>query len=172
MKSGEASASGDVSTRDVSANGALKFIRLGDGHYKLVAAQSANNPAFVSDLEVGSDGLLTFDGLGEGDYVVREVTRPAGYSDTFMPTFKVHVQADATDAAKSSYTNESDTWNLVAPHATPVSSDKAIVVLAITSISQLPLTGGAGILLALLVIALLAVATGLLIVTRRRLRQE
>ncbi|WEV67272.1 isopeptide-forming domain-containing fimbrial protein [Bifidobacterium sp. ESL0769] len=161
-KAGEGSAMAD----------ALKFIKLGDGHYKLVAAQNASNNAFVSDLEVGSDGKLTFDGLGKGDYSVRELTRPAGYSDTFMPVFKVHVEADAANAAKSIYTNESDSWNLVAPHATAVSSDKPIVVLAITSISQLPLTGGAGIVLALLVIVLLAVATGTLIMVRRRLRQE
>ncbi|WEV46587.1 isopeptide-forming domain-containing fimbrial protein [Bifidobacterium sp. ESL0690] len=151
---------------------ALKFIKLGDGHYKLVAAQNASNNTFVSDLEVGSDGKLTFDGLGKGDYSVRELTRPAGYSDTFMPVFNVHVEADAANAGKSIYTNESDSWNLVAPHATAVSSDKPIVVLAITSISQLPLTGGAGIILALLVIVLLAVATGTLIMVRRRLRQE
>ncbi|WEV73879.1 isopeptide-forming domain-containing fimbrial protein [Bifidobacterium sp. ESL0798] len=161
-KSGEASAS----------DGALKFIKLGDGHYKKVAAQNAGNTTFVKDLEVGSDGILTFDGLGEGDYSVKEVTRPAGYSDTFMPTFKVHVKADAADAAKSSYTNESDTWHLVEAHATTVSSEKPIVVLAITSISQLPLTGGAGIVLALLVIVLLMVATAMLVFVRRRLREE
>ncbi|WEV69537.1 isopeptide-forming domain-containing fimbrial protein [Bifidobacterium sp. ESL0775] len=155
-----------------AADAALKFIKLGDGHYKLVAAQSATNDDFVEDLEVGSDGVLTFDGLGKGYYTVKEVAAPAGFSDTFMPSFKVHVQADATNASKSTYTNESDTWRLVVAHSQSVSSETPIVVLAITSISQLPLTGGAGMVLALLLIVVLLVVTGLLIMARRRLRKE
>lgn len=164
--------SGEVSTNAGADGSALKFIKLADGHFKLAAAQGAENAAFVKDLEVGSDGILTFDGLGAGDYTVKEVAAPAGFSDTFMPTFKVHVQANASNAAKSAYTNESDIWHLVEAHTQAVSSDKPIVVLAVTAISQLPLTGGAGVILALLVIVLLLVLMGLLVLTRSRLRQE
>ncbi|WEV41859.1 prealbumin-like fold domain-containing protein [Bifidobacterium sp. ESL0682] len=157
---------------ETPADTALKFIKLGDGNYKLAAAQSATSAAFVEDLEVGADGTLTFNGLGDGDYTVQEVTRPAGYSDTFMPIFKVHVQADSSNATRSVYTNEADAWHLVEAHSQAVSSDTPIVVLAISSISQLPLTGGAGAILILLVIVVLMVLTGLLIIARRRLRQE
>ncbi|MDF7666175.1 SpaA isopeptide-forming pilin-related protein [Bifidobacterium sp. ESL0745] len=175
--SADVSASSKAKSDEASTNAgagvaALKFIKLADGHFKLVAAQSAENAAFVEDLEVGPDGMLTFDGLGAGDYTVKEVAAPAGFSDVFMPTFKVHVQADAADAAKSAYTNESDIWHLVEAHTQAVSGDKPIVVLAVTAISQLPLTGGAGVILALLVIVVLLVLTGLLVLTRSRLRQE
>ncbi len=84
---------------------------------------------------------------------MKETGAPAGYSSQFLPTFTVTVNADGT-------VTFSDLGNLdlVAGDATA----KTATVRNVTSVTQLPLTGGAGIILfsviALLLVGVAAIA--------------
>ncbi|WEV58925.1 isopeptide-forming domain-containing fimbrial protein [Bifidobacterium sp. ESL0728] len=137
-----------------------------------------------------SNGELMIDGLADGVYTLAEDTAPAGYSSTFKPSIEVSVGAGSADNV-SGFANKGDTWGLVeangkkyvssatntlndvswnttgTDHSAPNAG--AIVVKNVNSVSQLPLTGGAGAILVLLVVVVLGILTATLIFVRRRL---
>ncbi|KFF31530.1 isopeptide-forming domain-containing fimbrial protein [Bifidobacterium bombi] len=182
--------------RPMTDNGALA-VPSSHGSYKKAQHQDGSDKNAVTTLRVADDdaqsaiglykGMLKVDGLKDGStYIVKETKAPAGFSSTFLPIFKVTVHgATASDNnggfpndAQSVTTNTGDAWGLVRKNSTPTLTtnaghtiDNAIVVLNVSSISQLPLTGGAGVILALLVVVVLMVAMGLLLLARRRLNR-
>lgn len=148
----------------------IKFLKVGDGVYKRAALQDSKDSRYTADLAVGSNGMVSIAGLSDGDYTVTEITDPTGYSSLCKPSFIVTLGPDTSDESKTMYTNRADVLGLVDAQSSMIASDgNPIVVRAVTSVSQLPLTGGAGIALGLLVIAVLAVATALLVMAHHRL---
>ncbi|WEV63955.1 isopeptide-forming domain-containing fimbrial protein [Bifidobacterium sp. ESL0732] len=159
---------------------------------KLSVYDSASSvPADTATGAPSSNGQLKIDGLADGVYTLAEDTAPAGYSDTFKPSVEVTVGKGSSDAV-SGFANKGDTWGLVKTNgaytsgaattlndvswsttgASAAPSAGAIVVQNVNSVSQLPLTGGAGAILALLVVVVLAILTASLIFVRRRLGSD
>ncbi|MDF7640816.1 isopeptide-forming domain-containing fimbrial protein [Bifidobacterium sp. ESL0784] len=168
-----------------SENHAIYFNKVGNGSYKKAMTQDAPAVTELSVFHMGNgdpdpatgapsdEGQLKVDGLAEGTYTVEEVTAPSGYSTTFKPSFSVTLgHQDSTHMDVNTFTNTADTWGLVNATSTAHTvnfTDGFAKVQNVTSISQLPLTGGAGVILALLVVVALGALTATLIVVRRRL---
>ncbi|WEV65736.1 isopeptide-forming domain-containing fimbrial protein [Bifidobacterium sp. ESL0764] len=152
--------------------------------YKTAPSTNANSD------DPSDDGQLRVDGLKDGTYTVKETVAAPGFSSTFLPSTDVYVGALGTgdDAKKSAFANTADTLGLIAKHGDASVDPKvlnevkmtkdsaagaddagAVIVDNVTSVSQLPLTGGAGVVLGLLVLVAFGATAGVLIVVRRRL---
>ena len=148
---------------------ALKFTEItGDnkGSYTLNADQSATSgvtSALATSSDSNNKGQLKLNGLAQGTYTVKETKAPAGYSSQFLPTFTVTVNADGT-------VTFSDLGNLdlVAGDATA----KTATVRNVKSLTQLPLTGGAGIILFSVIAALLVAVAAIATVRIRAVKRE
>ncbi|WP_161522211.1 isopeptide-forming domain-containing fimbrial protein [Bifidobacterium aemilianum] len=110
-------------------------------------------------------GHLLVDGLGEGSYKVAETVQPTGYSGTFLPSFTETISVKGSDYTSPDYQNGHDTWNLVTENA--ASKTKLVTVMNVTSLSQLPMTGGAGIILAVLASLVFAGIAGSLVLVSK-----
>lgn len=127
-----------------------------DAYYKLAADQ--NDKDAVDTLVVPASGLINIAGVGEGTYTVKETKAPQGFSDSFKPQFDVTLTGTKADDAfngASTYTNTSDTWGLVDSHKEATDVKTTITVRNVTSFTQLPKTGAAGIAMFMAVAALL-----------------
>ena len=107
----------------------------------------------------GKNGQVTFPALDEGKYTIEEIAAPNGYVNvgvSFSFTIAANLSGTGADqTAKPSYTIDadgvsSDRWGLVSDGSTA-----EVVVENVKSITQLPLTGGAGTVLFTVVAALL-----------------
>lgn len=107
----------------------------------------------------GENGKVTFPALDEGKYTIEEIAAPNGYVNvgvSFSFTIAANLSGTGADqTAKPSYTIDadgvsSDRWGLVSNGSTA-----EVVVENVKSITQLPLTGGAGTVLFTVVAALL-----------------
>ena len=107
----------------------------------------------------GKNGQVTFPALDEGKYTIEEIAAPNGYVNVgvfFSFTIAANLSGTGADqTAKPSYTIDadgvsSDRWGLVSNGSTA-----EVVVENVKSITQLPLTGGAGTVLFTVVAALL-----------------
>ena len=107
----------------------------------------------------GSDGKVKFSALDEGKYTIEEIAAPNGYVNpgvSFSFTIAANLSGTgAAQTAKPTYTVDaddltSDRWGLVSNGNTA-----EVVVENVKSITQLPLTGGAGTVLFTVVAALL-----------------
>ncbi|KAB8287120.1 peptidase [Bifidobacterium ramosum] len=166
----------------VSKNGQAIAFTGTAGSYKVATADAKPT---ATEVEVGADGLLHLSGL-EGTYTVKETQAPAGYSSLFLPEFQVTV----TTTPIKSDTLVNNKWymssDMEMQDGKPVPVDKAnakttvtvakqdvwklvdngviegnVKVTNVTSVSQLPLTGAAGIMLFTMAGLLLAAAAGL-----------
>ncbi|WEV53005.1 SpaA isopeptide-forming pilin-related protein [Bifidobacterium sp. ESL0704] len=114
----------------------------------------------------GDEGKITIKDLDAGDYVVKQVKGATGVRNLFLPQFTVTVGADTAGAAYVK--NSNDNWNLKLVTASDNAPNKTVTVNNVTAVSQLPLTGSAGIALVLLAIVVLAmVAVGTTVLERR-----
>lgn len=128
---------------------------------------AANAPTYTVTSD--ANGIVAFDGLDEGEYVVEETEVSDGYQN-FKPSFTVTITPDEKDLATFTVTfttsGMQDVWNLV-------DEDKQQVI-NVKTVTELPLTGGAGIVLFSVVGLLLAGAAACVAVrsrsTRRALR--
>lgn len=116
-----------------------------------------------SQVSTGDNGEAAWSGLAAGTYTVKETKAPAGYSQQFLPTFKVTITQNQNDPAKATVTIERDTFGL----ATESNGD--ITVLNVKNASQLPLTGAAGTAM-FTVVALLVAAAGVTLAVKSRQR--
>ncbi|KAE8126780.1 SpaH/EbpB family LPXTG-anchored major pilin [Bifidobacterium tibiigranuli] len=98
-------------------------------------------------LTTGADGYITVGGLNAGTYTVTETQAPAGYQGTVLPSFTVTITGrgtvDDTTVQTPDYGFTGDQWGLVS-HEDATST---YIVNNVSSLTQLPLTGGAGIIL-------------------------
>lgn len=117
----------------------------------------------VSEIYVPSTGFLDIKGLSAGTYKF-DMTTPGNSQFALLHTFTVTITNDGK------FTNTADVWNLVEAN-TIKTADNILGELDVpdaATASQLPLTGGAGIIL---VVALAVLAGGAVVVTsviRRR----
>lgn len=125
--------------------------------------QSGNSP-IGSTVSTGDNGDAAWSGLAAGTYTVKETKAPAGYSQQFLPTFKVTITQNQNDPAKATVTiEEGDTFGLA------TESNGNITVLNVKNASQLPLTGAAGTVM-FTVVALLVAAAGVTLAVKSRQR--
>lgn len=119
----------------------------------------------------GANGKVTFRALDEGKYTIEEIAAPNGYVNpgvSFSFTIKANLTGTGADqTANPSYTIDaddltSDRWGLVSDGNTA-----EVVVENVKSITQLPLTGGAGTVLFTVVAALL-IGAGVTVGVRSR----
>lgn len=134
----------------------LAFRNDGDGVYAYAPDGGAGT---VDTIVSGANGLVKVTGLPQGTYQVTETKAPEGYSEQFRPTFRITVDGDADGAA----------WSLASgSNALGLASGGArndITVKNVKAVTQLPMTGAAGIAL-LVVVALLVGGAGVLIAVR------
>lgn len=168
----------------VQKNGTtLKFVCAPKGTCKVVS--DPDTPNVAEEVEVGDDGLLHLAGL-EGTYTVTETKAPEGYSSLFLPSFDVTVKTtpkksnallnnkyyvyseadpqNPTDPSKFVVKANANTTVTVAKQDAWKLVDNKLVegnvkVTNITSVTQLPLTGAAGIAMFGVIAALLVGAS-------------
>lgn len=131
---------------------------------------SANRDASCGNDEAISkaDGTVTFDGLAQGvdtSYKITEVSAPNGYI-TLGLSFTVTI---SNQGAKVVFADSlaSDPYGLVSPSSVDADGSNTLTVENVHSITQLPLTGGAGIAFMVVIAALLG-AAGVIVVVRSR----
>lgn len=107
-------------------------------------------PTVTSD----SNGAVTFKGLGAGTYSITESKVPDGYLHNVRPSFDVTVATDGSITLE-----KADGWGLVSYR------NKSLTVKNVQSVTQLPLTGAAGITM-LVVVALLLAAAAIVLALR------
>lgn len=150
-----------------------------------VSEKAENASAAVGEVEVGADGVLHLSGL-EGTYTVEETKAPDNYSSLFLPKFEVTVTTtpqkldSLTDnkwygagttgssadqvATKTVVTvSKQDIWKLTSDELV----EGNVQVTNVTSVTQLPKTGAAGIML-FGVVGLLLAGAATLVYTESR----
>lgn len=137
-----------------SLNGA-RFVlsRVGRG---LMVDDSKYVSGYGTPADLTVDGSLTLKGLDTGDYVLTETTAPAGYNTTALPSVTFTMNEDGTITEKSG-----DLFELVS------ADNNTVTVKNAKNLTQLPLTGAGGVILAS-VVALMLIAAGVAIEARRR----
>lgn len=111
----------------------------------------------------GTDGMVTVKGLGEGTYTVTETHAPDGFIEVGLPSFTVTIGLDADGNPTVTYGKGSDPFDLV---TLPIKNDP-LTVMNVRSITQLPLTGAAGITL-FTVLGLLIAGAGVTVYMKSR----
>ncbi|WEV41914.1 isopeptide-forming domain-containing fimbrial protein [Bifidobacterium sp. ESL0682] len=185
---------------DKATGKTINFLKVANGSYKKAADQTSPKAGVPTettagtDLEVYStpastptrasdnpaaDGQLLVDGLKNGTYTVKEVKVGDGFFNV-SPSTDVTLGADKTNDAISAFSDTKDlVYGLIDAKGTSTSlidvamdQDNAVVVRNISSIAQLPLTGGAGVALILLIAVALGILAGALISVRRHMAAE
>ena len=113
--------------------------------------------ATTAPLAATSDenGEVSFPNIAEGTYTVEEIKAPAGYAQNLLPSFQIKVTDDGVMLVNAGTLGLASTVN------------NGIQVRNVKSVTQLPLTGAAGITM-LVVVALLLGGAGALIAVRSR----
>ena len=107
-----------------------------------------------------ADGKVTFNGLAAGNYSVKETNVPDGFLQNVQPEFTVTIDANGN------ITFGKDAWGLV------TTTNGATVVKNVKSVTQLPLTGAAGITMLVVVALLIGGAAALIAVRSHSLKQQ
>lgn len=110
-----------------------------------------------------ADGYLTFPGLADGTYKLEEIKAPAGYNKIDVPievTIATTLNADGT---VNSVSVTGATYDATTKTATAAVENQ--------SGSELPSTGGMGTTILYIVGGILVVMAGVLLVTRKKVRQ-
>ena len=110
----------------------------------------------VTTVTSGTDGKVTFKGLAAGTYTVQETKVPNGFLQNVKPEFTVTIDAEGK------VTFGTDVWGLM--------NDG--VVKNVKSVTQLPLTGAAGITMLIVVALLLGGAAALIGVRSHSLKRQ
>ncbi|RYQ66188.1 SpaH/EbpB family LPXTG-anchored major pilin [Bifidobacterium pseudolongum] len=147
--------------------GAQFAIKNADGEYGMYAnntwtwADAENAPlAAIS----GTNGAVSFPNLAEGTYTVEEIQAPAGYAQNLLPSFQITVGTNDTVTLD----NAVDT-NVLGLASTV---GNGIQVKNVKSVTQLPLTGAAGITMLVVVALLIGGAAALIAVRSRSLKRQ
>lgn len=109
----------------------------------------------------GENGEVSFPNIAEGIYTVEEIQAPAGYAQNLLPSFQITVGTDDTVTL-----DNAGTLGLAS------TVDKVIQVRNVKSVTQLPLTGAAGITMLVVVALLIGGAAALIAVRSRSLKRQ
>ena len=107
------------------------------------------------------NGKVSFPNIAEGTYTVEEIQAPAGYAQNLLPSFQITVGTDDTVTL-----DNAGTLGLAS------TVDKVIQVRNVKSVTQLPLTGAAGITMLVVVALLIGGAAALIAVRSRSLKRQ
>ena len=167
-KNGAAGAMFELTKPDLNEGKALAFVQ--NGNTYTYAPNGGNGT--VSKIESQADGSIVIYGLPAGTYKVTETDVLRGYSSNFKAVFNASV-AQGTDVASASW-NLADGENVLglATQATQESGTAPIQVKNVKSITQLPLTGAAGITMLVVVALLIGGAAALIAVRSHSLKQQ
>lgn len=110
----------------------------------------------------GENGEVSFPNIAEGTYTVEEIQAPAGYAQNLLPSFQITVGTNDTVTLD----NAGNTLGLAS------TVDKVIQVKNVKSVTQLPLTGAAGITMLVVVALLIGGAAALIAVRSRSLKRQ
>jgi LPXTG-motif cell wall-anchored protein len=142
-----------------------------------VSSWTANEADATEFLTAGDEGRIDFFGLGAGTYHVKETTTPSGFFTSVKPEFDATVKIDT--AAQSSDTDNTATddgdvqfaGTGLASGLVSAADGVTVEVKNINSLTQLPQTGAAGIVLSVLAGAAL-IGAGLSIVALEKRRSS
>lgn len=114
---------------------------------------------------VGADGVLRFEGLSAGTYTITEIKAPSGYNLLKDPiTVTIGFTAPAGNSTDC-------TWTYTGTDVVNGTNTNKVTVINQAG-AELPSTGGAGTALFYIVGGILAVGAAVLLVTKRRMRNE
>lgn len=120
----------------------------------------SRNP-LVSD----NNGMVTVAGLGEGTYTVTETHAPDGFIEVGLPSFTVTIGHDQNGMSTIKYDEANDPFDLIT--ITGTVGSQTVSIKNVRSITQLPLTGAAGITL-FMVLGLLIAGAGVTVYMKSR----
>lgn len=152
-------------------NSVLKFVKHTDGTTG-ISTYTYDPNSSNGEVESQSDGSIVIYGLPAGTYKVTETKVLGGYSSNFKAVFNATVTSTTKDDVTSASWNLADGENLLglATQATPGTAP--IQVKNVKSITQLPLTGAAGITMLVVVALLIGGAAALIAVRSHSLKQQ
>lgn len=162
-KNGAAGAMFELTKPDLNEGKALAFVQNGNTY------TYAPDGGTVNKIESQANGSIVIHGLPAGTYKVTETDVLSGYSSNFKAVFNASV-AQGTDVASASW-NLADGENVLGL-ATQASGTAPIQVKNVKSITQLPLTGAAGITMLVVVALLIGGAAALIAVRSHSLKQQ
>ncbi|WP_250234708.1 SpaH/EbpB family LPXTG-anchored major pilin [Bifidobacterium longum] len=146
----------------------------GKGAWSELAAKPESTAAGTASgvFATGQDGKVRFPALDEGKYTIEEITAPTGYTNVGVSfNFEIKANLTGTGAAQTAsptYAIDadsaigSDRWGLVSN-----GNGAEATVENVKSITQLPLTGGAGTML-FTVVAVLLIGAGVTVGVKSR----
>ena len=159
-----------------SGNADLKFSLVDSSVAGVYKYDPVNGSATIS---TGEGGVLQLKGLEEGDYTFVETEPATGYAKNFMPTFSVNMDITPNSASavaapliENPLTSYNNGWKLASNWTDPSDNSERVRVKNVKSITQLPLTGGAGIILFSVIAALLIAVAAVVTVKIRSVRRE
>lgn len=143
--------------------GAQFAIKNADGKYGTYANNTWTWDAETASLAAtsGENGEVSFPNIAEGTYTVEEIQAPAGYAQNLLPSFQITVG-----------TNDTVTLDNAGTLGLASTVDKVIQVRNVKSVTQLPLTGAAGITMLVVVALLIGGAAALIAVRSRSLKRQ
>ena len=109
----------------------------------------------------GENGEVSFPNIAEGTYTVEEIKAPAGYAQNLLPSFQIKVTDDGVMLVNAGTLGLASTGD-----------NGGITVKNVKSITQLPLTGAAGITMLVVVALLIGGAAALIAVRSRSLKRQ
>ena len=165
-KNGAAGAMFELTKPDLNEGKALAFVQNGNTY---TYAPNGGNGTVSKVTSQEEDGSIVIYGLPAGTYKVTETDVLRGYSSNFKAVFNASV-AQGTDVASASW-NLADGENVLGL-ATQASGTAPIQVKNVKSITQLPLTGAAGITMLVVVALLIGGAAALIAVRSHSLKQQ
>ena len=121
----------------------------------------------------GADGKIVFKGLGAGTYTLTEVVTPTGYNTADPITFTIVITVpdtitDGTEEAQYSVTNITPTGTTIGLNGNNAKTGIYETSVIDKSGTVLPSTGGMGTTVLYVIGAIIIVAAGVLLITRRR----
>ena len=156
----------------------LKFTKVdnGNGSWTYYYNPNGQEDRVVSDTSgriviYGLKAKMTNGVEGDGKYTLKETQAPTGYLNvaSTMPVFTVEAQLNdvaGTPTATTNLESNNNTLNLATTDA------EGVKVKNVKSITQLPLTGGAGIILFSVIAALLIAVAAIVTVRIRSVKRE
>lgn len=143
-------------SKDGAEQNPLHFVpgETDSGQYALAQDQQAGTTEVASATK---GGVVNVQGLPQGTYKVTETDAPDGYLDTIKAEFTLTIDKDGKE------TFDKDILGLVS-----VDANGAVTVRNVKSLTQLPLTGGVGITMFVLLGAIVLGGAGFALVHVRR----
>ena len=161
---GLAGATFNVFEGSVVSKTPLRFVKTGEGVYRLAEASKDADAGASADV-VTTTGNVRITGLKSGEYTLKETGFVAGYAKNFVPTFTVKLTVSQKDGASTVKLVGGNNLGLASMDETD--KTQVIQVKNVKNITQLPLTGAAGTAL-FTIVALVMAGAGLLIAFRSR----